>query len=146
MNKVKKRTQKPKNFGPLLTKQEPLVDADINSIVARYMKTGQVPQPAGQPRFGDFTGPSYLEMRNAIADIDMQFLQLPARVRKMFSNDPLNLVRFVNEPKNQPQAIKLGLIVSPPGEDSFEPEDLSQATAASVQEIRDAFKKEEPKK
>lgn len=120
---MKKRTPKPKNFGPLRTKQEPKNEADINNIVARYMKTGFVPQPGQQPRFGDFTGPGFQDMRNAIADIDMQFLQLPPRVRKMFNNDPANVVRFVGDPKNQAEAARLGLIVLPPEEDDpFEDE------------------------
>ena len=120
---MKKRNQKPQNFGPLRTKQEPKQDADINNIVSRYMKTGFVPQPGQQPRFGDFTGPGFQEMRNAIADIDMQFMQLPPRVRKIFNNDPANVVRFVQDPKNQAEAVKLGLIVTPPDwEDPFEAE------------------------
>lgn len=123
MKNLKRDQRKPKNFGPLLTKQEPLVDSDINHIVARYAKTGIVPGNPSRPRFGDFTGPGFQEMRNAIADIDTQFLSLPPKVRKTFSNDPGNLIRWVNDPANQAEAVKMGLISRPAGEDDpFEPE------------------------
>jgi phage internal scaffolding protein len=93
-------------------------ETDINTIVSRYLKTGVLGNPstnARQPMFGDFTGMEYMDMRNAIADIDQQFMSLPAKVRGKFSNDPYQLIRFVNDPANIKESLKMGLIAVPEG-------------------------------
>lgn len=110
---MKKRELKKKitNWGPVLTKQEPSDEANINKIVARYFKTGFLPETGKSPRFGDFTGPGFQEMQNAIRDIEQQFMTLPPKIRRRFNNDPYQVIRFVDDPRNQAEAAKLGLIV-----------------------------------
>jgi len=119
-----RKSVKLKNYGPVLAKQEPRAEADINNIVARYFKTGYLPENNKSPKFGDFTGPGFQEMRNAIAEIDMQFMMLPAKIRKMFRNDPYQVIRFVEDPKNAQEAAKLGLIqLLDPDGDPFVPDE-----------------------
>lgn len=87
-------------------------EADINTIVKRYMKTGNLgnPNATRQPSFGDFSSVDYMEMRNAIADIDQDFASLSAKIRRRFNEDPYQLVRWLENPANAKEAAKLGLI------------------------------------
>lgn len=92
-------------------------DANINTIVQRALKTGTLGDVtnARQPIFGDFTANDYMEMRNSIADVTQQFEALPARLRSRFANDPLQLMRFVNDPRNLAESVKLGFVKMPEG-------------------------------
>lgn len=115
---------KEKNYGLSMTKQEPAAEANINNIVARYFRTGYLPENNKTPKFGDFTGPGFQDMRNAIADIDLQFNMLPAKLRKRFNNDPYHLIRYVEDPANKEEAAKLGLIkLLDPDGDPFVPDE-----------------------
>lgn len=104
------------------TKQEFKNDADINFIVARATKTGMPPmtnfsRPGFAPRkpiYGDFTAIDYHQMNNTVADIEMKFQGLPARIRSRFRNKAENLMRWVEDPKNYEEAVKLGLLVETP--------------------------------
>lgn len=102
--------KKEKNWGPRMAKQEPAADADINNMVNRFFKTGYMPQTGKQPRFGDFTGPGFHEMHNAVAAAKAQFLGLEPKLRRRFGNSVGNLVEWVNDPSNEAEAIKLGLL------------------------------------
>lgn len=101
------------NDEPSLAQQHMKSETDINTIVQRYMKTGVLGNPSAatrMPKYGDFTSLEYMDMRNAIADIDQEFASLPARIRGRFQNDPHQLIRFLEKPENLPEAIKLGLV------------------------------------
>ncbi|WNK13352.1 MAG: internal scaffolding protein [Microvirus sp.] len=100
-----------------LTQQHFTEDADINTIIARALKTGTFGDVtnARQPIFGDFTANDYQEMRNHVADVTQQFEGLPAKIRARFANDPLQLLRFVNDPRNLAESTKLGFIKIPQG-------------------------------
>lgn len=93
-----------------VVQQQFLADSNINNMIAR-VKRGATNPDGRKPIFGDFTYPDFQAAQNALADVEMHFQSLPARVRTMFSNRPENVVRFVNNPENRDQAIKLGLLV-----------------------------------
>jgi len=99
-------------IGETRTQQQFKDEANINTIVKRYIKTGQLgnPNASRQPSFGDFSSVDYMDMRNAIADIDQDFASLPAKVRRRFNEDPYQLVRWLENPANAKEAAKLGLI------------------------------------
>lgn len=103
--------------GESLTQQHMKNDSDINVIVARYMKTGVLgnPNATRKPIFGDFSSHDYMGMRNAIADMDQNFSALSARLRRRFNNDVYQLVRFVENPENTREALRLGLLGVPDG-------------------------------
>jgi len=107
------------------TVQSAAPDTDINLIMERYHKTGVLgtPNPKGarRPIFGDFTSTDFLQMKNAIMDIGEQFMKLKPKIRQRFQNDPLQLVRFVEDPSNMDEAIKLGLVQAPVGDDDPPP-------------------------
>jgi len=110
------KEQKDKNWGPVRAKQEPAADADVNNMVQRFFKTGYLPTTGKQPRFGDFTGPGFQEMHNMLALAKAQFMGLDPKLRRRFGNSVGTLVEWVNNPENETEAIKLGLLPEKPPE------------------------------
>lgn len=94
-----------------LTIQSQAKDADINVIMERYTKTGLMPPLARLPSFGDFDGISdYREAIHAVREADDLFMQLPAKVRSRFDNDPAEFAAFCSAPGNQLELAELGLL------------------------------------
>ncbi|WNK14810.1 MAG: internal scaffolding protein [Microvirus sp.] len=95
-----------------LTQQSGAEDADINVIVARYMRTGVLPQIQMPPLGEDFV--ESWDFRSAMDNIvaaKQSFDMLPANVRYKFKNDPAEFVDFCEDPDNLPQLRKWGLAV-----------------------------------
>lgn len=96
------------------TKQQFKDEADINRLVSRYIKTGSFGQTGTRPpQFGDFVGIDYTSMQNQIVHAQEQFAALPSEVRRRFANDPGNLLAFLADPRNQDEAVRLGLAAAP---------------------------------
>lgn len=108
---------------------------DINVIMRKHLTSGhgsiQPPgRPGGrEPRFVNLTGETYHEMLCKVQDIQGQFAGLPSRVRKRFANNPQLLLKFLEDPKNLEEAIKLGLV---------QEEDLSEDRKAQLDLVREA--------
>lgn len=97
--------------GDSLTVQADSQDTDINVIMARYAKTGQLPPLARLPSYGDFDGISdYREAIEAVREAEDLFMQLPAKVRLRFENDPQQFVEFCDKPENRLELAELGLL------------------------------------
>lgn len=104
----------PQTFDPSerRTSSEFAEDCDINTIVARYQSTGQLPDQAkaAAGRFGDFSQvPSYDEMYQKVIAAQEMFAALPAEVRKEFNNDPGLFVASADTPQGRDRLIELGL-------------------------------------
>lgn len=116
MDKAKKPVNKPGQrtiSGKSRAQQHHKDEVNINTIVKRYLPSGSLPSHGKQPMYGDFTSIDYMSMLNAVSDIDSTFRQLPARVRGQFRNDPYQLLRFVENPQNEKEARRLGLLLDP---------------------------------
>jgi phage internal scaffolding protein len=99
---------------PSLTQQHQKEDADINTIVARFGLTGELPFANRQPRYGDFTAVTdYHSAMNAVRSASEDFMSLPAELRARFHNDPAELIDFLAFDANRDEAIKLGLVKAP---------------------------------
>lgn len=90
-------------------------ECDINSIMRRYQKTGFLVDPLTPvttlPQFGDFsTEYDFHAAQTLIAHATQEFDELPAWLRKRFSNNPSELLAFLENESNREEAIKLGLI------------------------------------
>jgi len=97
--------------GAGLTQQSMKDECDINRLMERYRKTGQLPDLVRKnPQYGDFSAvPDFLEAQNVIIRAQEQFDALPAKVRERFGNDPAKMLAFVADPKNGDELVKLGL-------------------------------------
>ncbi|WNK14018.1 MAG: internal scaffolding protein [Microvirus sp.] len=103
------------NKEPSRTHQEYRDECDLNKIMDKYRHTGVLPAarlgvtPA-QPRYGDFRGVDYHAAQTIIADANQRFEALPAVVRDRFRNEPVNMIKFLQDSNNRAEAEKLGLV------------------------------------
>lgn len=97
---------------PSLTRQEFAEDCDINTLMARYEKTGVINHfNNAQPRYIDLTDkPADLQdALNILAEAKDAFMRLPALTRREFDNDPAKFVDFASDPKNLDKMREWGL-------------------------------------
>jgi phage internal scaffolding protein len=123
------------------TKNSFVNECDINSIMAKYEKTGILPtmNMRGTPMYGDFTNlPSYQEACNIVLKAQEQFDSLPMDIRERFNNEPDKFMEFVNDSKNEEEMIKMGLAVAKPKKEENKPE-------TKVEENKPEVKTEEKK-
>ena len=92
------------------TKQSFKDECDVNNIVNRWLKSGQLPLASmSSPSFIDVSGvPDYHTALNIVRQSQDMFAALPAAVRDRFGNDPGQLLAFVEDEKNLDEAIRLG--------------------------------------
>jgi len=99
---------------PTRAQQHHKDECDINVILERFGKTGQVPVNAISGSYGDFSGVhDYHTALNTLIAAESEFEALPANIRKQFANEPARLIDFLNDPANKDQAIELGLVNRP---------------------------------
>lgn len=97
--------------GESLARQEMAAATDINNIMKKYQKTGDLTHlTKNLPWYGDVS--EIGDFHDAILKIkqaESSFLDLPSRVRELFDNDPGNLIAFLQDPANEDKAVALGL-------------------------------------
>lgn len=91
-------------------------DCDINVIMSRYEKAGQLPLSDDVPAmFGDFSdGATFHDVMNRIRKAEEAFLTVRGEVRAMFDNDVGKFLDFVVNPANAEKLVELGLAVKKP--------------------------------
>lgn len=83
---------------------------NINNIVANYQKTGVLPTALIRDyQFGE-VGPDLIQSLNKIKAAKEQFMQMPAKIREHFQNDPDQFMRFLADPDNYEKAKSLGIV------------------------------------
>lgn len=96
------------------TRQSEAAAADINTIVARYDKTGVLPQSAREGLFIDVSEmPDYRTSLHFIQKADDMFMQLPAHIRTKFDNDAATFLDWTSDPENRDEMIELGMLPKP---------------------------------
>lgn len=94
------------------TLQSEAEEADINTIVRRFGLTGQVPENVPRPTITDFVDVfDFQSAQNALIAAEKSFMEMPAAVRRRFSNDPHEFVAFCSDERNLPEMRKMGLAV-----------------------------------
>lgn len=94
-----------------LTVQSSLDETDINTIVARFGLTGELPSDYKPPLSGDFVDVTdYQSALNAVMAADAAFMEMPPSLRSKFENNPQKLMEFLADDKNRDSAIDLGLV------------------------------------
>lgn len=94
---------------PTLAQQQFKDECDINNIVDKFLKTGEIQAPLS-PKYGDFTGISdYKTALDRVIAAEEEFMNLPAAIRARFNNDAAELIEFMENEDNRAEAEKLGL-------------------------------------
>lgn len=105
------------NFQPSMTQQAFAEDCDVNIILDRYMKTGELPKPR-QGVYADVSEvPDLTQAIQIVQQAQSAFDSLPSKVRYEFNNDPAQLLNFISDSRNKEKAIELGLIENKKQED-----------------------------
>lgn len=112
----KKRPRVVKSFKGIQSKakQSFKAEADINNIMAKYVKTG-IPPEAGrrQPMYGDFSnGENYQDTLNKVIQAKNAFALLDSKIRERFNQDPAEVLDFLANPENHEEAVEIGLIAA----------------------------------
>lgn len=94
------------------TQQSHRETCDINTIMARYQK-GQLIEHVNkrQGRYDDFLDfPDFHTALTKIGEAHEMFLEVPAKLREMFDNDPGKFLAFVTNPENEDKMREIGLM------------------------------------
>lgn len=103
------------------TKQSFKEQTDINHIMGRYLKSGNVDWTSKYPgTFGELEPQTFHEAMNVVAKAKEMFADLPSEVRKRFGNEPGEFLKFMNDPANLDEMRKLKLVLPEP-EPEIEP-------------------------
>lgn len=96
-----------------LTRQEFRDECDINVLMDRFEKTGILPvnQVASPGMYfdTDLLPGDFREAMDIVNESGKLFMQLPAKVRREFDNDPAKFVDYAVDPKNIDQLKEWGL-------------------------------------
>lgn len=104
------------------TKQSFKDECDINNILKKYQKTGQLPDMIrSNPQFGDFSDVvDYQTGLDIVIKAHTQFMALSADVRDRFANSPEKFLQFCGDSKNLPEMIKMGIAIERKQENNTE--------------------------
>lgn len=95
------------------TQQEFAEEADINVLVERF-GIRHVPEGVRVPMYGDFT--VVRDYRTALESLKLaedSFMQMSAKVRARFENDPQKFLDFCADAGNKDEMRAMGLLVAP---------------------------------
>lgn len=121
--------------GESLTQQHFAKEADIKTIIKKHDRTGIINHVArGVAHYGDYSEVNeYREALDMVNSANASFQELPAEVRKYFSNDAGEFFEFATDPKNAEKMVQLGLAEAPPVPDQVEPVAKKKAAEAEVE-------------
>lgn len=87
-------------------------ECDINGIMARFSKTGQIAHVNRRsPVYLDISEMS--DFRDALEQVRLTgnfFNKLPAKLRNRFNNNPAEFLDFASDEANRPEMEELGLV------------------------------------
>ena len=87
---------------PTLAQQQFRDECDINVMLERFQVTGTMPQNVRQPIAQDFIDAmDYQSALNALIEAEESFMQMPAKIRAEFNNDPGEFIRFFENDKTR---------------------------------------------
>lgn len=105
--------------------------------MAKARKTGLLPVSSKEPYYGDFSSAVDFHMaQNRLIQAKESFDALPVNIRKKFGYDAGRLMEFLENPENEAEAVKLGLLKAK----APSAEDLAAQKAAADAARKDALK------
>ena len=99
---------------PSLTRQSEADQCDINKIMERFDRTGQLPVSLkAQPQYGDARTVDFQTAKQIVIDAEKAFKELPAKARQHFGHDPENMLKALSDTSegNAKKLIELGILV-----------------------------------
>lgn len=97
------------------TQQQFKDEVDINTIVERFNVTGEMPEMQNFPTEQDFEEAfDFQTSMNVIVAARESFMEMPAKTRARFNNDPQKFMEFIHDGENADEAIKMGLAIKRP--------------------------------
>lgn len=128
--------------GESLTRQDQALDADVNSIVARFIAHGTVAGAPGEARYGDFSEHSdYKNALDRVLAAQADFADLPADIRKECNNDVGEFLSRVYDAEKRAELELMGLRpdqdpskASPPAGQAGSSPEAAQEAAEGTQE------------
>lgn len=119
--------------GTSRTKQSHKAECDINTIMAKYKKTGLIDHMARSAgEYADVSGADFQSAQLLVAGAKSMFHGLPASIRGRFENDPGEFLAFMDNPANVNEAVELGLLAKPEAIIEGEPLPEAQGAVAPV--------------
>lgn len=100
--------------GESLTRQSEADSCDINKIMERFDRTGQLPISLKQPpQYGDARIVSFQEAKQIVIEAEKQFMELSPQARQYFGHDPQNLLNAIADDSedNIKKLLDLGIMV-----------------------------------
>lgn len=102
------------NREPSKTRQSDKDSCDVNLIMKRYEKTGELPAFANSAFFADVSElGDFRAVQEKILLAKQVFDQLPADVRLSFKNDVAEFMDWASAAENRDGLVELGLIEKP---------------------------------
>jgi len=97
---------------PSRTKQNHKGECDINQIIKKFQKTGQLEHVKTNPQiYGNFTDPiTYHDAMNLVSSANQQFEGLSSAVRERFDNNPAKFLEFATNGRNAEEMAQMGLM------------------------------------
>lgn len=122
----------PVDWGESRTKQSDEAATNINNIVRKYVKTGELSHISKEMmQYRDISGTPDLHTAMVIvANANTAFQELPAAIRKRVGHDAGNFLPFIDDPENFEECLELGLL-----EEADRPEAISVPTPPIPPEI-----------
>jgi len=96
-----------------LTQQHFKDECDINVLAKRFGVDGLAERvPPVDPGYYGAAGqlPELRDVLDIARNARERFMELDPKIRYRFHNDPAELWRFVNDPENREEAVKLGIL------------------------------------
>lgn len=93
------------------TKQSFSKEGDINYLMSRYLRSGEIPQGRGfSAMYADFSSSEdYHTVLSRIANARDSFHSLPSSLREKFDNDPGKFLDYLKDPSNFDEHEKFGI-------------------------------------
>lgn len=122
-----------------LTKQSHKDACDINQIMHRYIRLGNIDHVNQYaPQYGFATSLDFQAAVELVETADNMFSDLPAETRAYFYNDPANFLEFVQNPENAEKIRELGLTNATIQESSLETEKPSKKEGKTTTKTENA--------
>lgn len=132
------------------TEQALASETDINTIMAKAMRGDHIDfAQKHEPRYGDATGPDFVQAQLIVANANTMFEELPSKIRSKFDHNPAQFLEFVQNPENEDELIKLKLIKdkrqSSPLKNQKPPNPTPEQVDKAPEKLKETAQKTEPK-